>query len=76
MLKLKDVSKGIRVGIGMVPRGELSIVIASIALASNIISDAIYMEIAGMVILTSLTSSILLSKLYEAVPAEAEAVLE
>ena len=76
MLKLKDVSKGIRVGIGMVPRGELSIVIASIALASNIISDAIYMEIAGMVILTSLTSSFLLSKLYEAVPAEAEAVLE
>ena len=76
ILKLKDVSKGIRVGIGMVPRGELSIVIASIALASNIISDAIYMEIAGMVILTSLTSSILLSKLYEAVPAEAEAVLE
>lgn len=76
ILKLKDVSKGIRVGIGMVPRGELSIVIASIALASKIISDAIYMEIVGMVILTSLTSSLLLSKLYEAVPTEAEAVLE
>ncbi|HDJ66820.1 MAG TPA: cation:proton antiporter [Nitrososphaeria archaeon] len=76
ILKLKDVSKGIRVGIGMVPRGELSIVIASIALTSNIISDAIYMEIVGMVILTSLTSSLLLSKLYEAVPTEAEAVLE
>ena len=76
ILKLRDVSKGIRVGVGMVPRGELSIVIASIALTSKIISDTIYMEIVGMVILTSLTSSLLLSKLYEAVPTEAEAVLE
>jgi Kef-type K+ transport system membrane component KefB len=44
------------VGIGMVPRGEVGIVIASLGLASGVFSDEIYAVIVAMSLLTSIVT--------------------
>ncbi len=69
--KLRSVAKSARLGMGMVPRGELGLIIAAIGLNRNIIPEPIYIEAVGMVILTSLIAPIILSKMYEAVVEEA-----
>ncbi|MCS7103211.1 MAG: cation:proton antiporter, partial [Candidatus Korarchaeum sp.] len=61
-LKLKE---AVGVGIGMMPRGELGLIIASIGLTTNVLSSETYAEIIGMVALTTLISPLLLEKLFE-----------
>lgn len=56
-LKLK---RGIRVGIGMVPRGEVGLAIASIALSQGLIQQADFSSAVVMVIITALITPVLL----------------
>ena len=76
LVKLRDLMKSVRLGVGMIPRGEIGLIIAAIGLKRGVLPETIYMESIGMVIITSLIAPIILSKLYEAIPTEAEAVLE
>lgn len=62
--KLKSWAKSVRVGVGMVPRGELGLVIANLGLSRGLISQAVYIQAVGMVIFTSLIAPIILSRLY------------
>jgi Kef-type K+ transport system membrane component KefB len=55
---------GLRIGYGMVSRGEVGFIIAGIALASNIFTQAIYSEIVFIIMITTLISPILLRRSY------------
>jgi Kef-type K+ transport system membrane component KefB len=48
----------------MIPRGEVGIVVAGIALASGALGDKVYAAIIGMVLLTTLTSPYLIKLVY------------
>jgi Kef-type K+ transport system membrane component KefB len=51
------------VGVGMVPRGEVGIVIASLGLASGVFSDEIYAVIVAMSLLTSIVTPPVLARM-------------
>lgn len=57
---LKSREKGLRIGYGMVSRGEVGFIIAGIALATGIFTQAIYSELVFIIIVTTLISPILL----------------
>ncbi len=62
------------VGFGMVPRGEVGVVIASLGLAAGVFSDRIYAIIVAMSLLTAMvTPPILAWLLRHAAPADASA---
>ena len=46
----------LRVGVGMVPRGEVGIIVALVGLQSHIISDAVYSVVIVMTVVTTLLS--------------------
>jgi Kef-type K+ transport system membrane component KefB len=46
----------LRVGVGMVPRGEVGIIVALVGLRSHIISDAVYSVVIVMTVVTTLLS--------------------
>jgi len=69
--KLRDLGRTMRLAVGMIPRGELGLIIAAIGLTHNLVSEVLYLEAIGMVILTSFIAPILLSKMYEAEVVEA-----
>jgi Kef-type K+ transport system membrane component KefB len=52
------------VGVGMIPRGEVGIVVAGIALASGALGNKVYAAIIGMVLLTTLSSPYLIKAVY------------
>jgi len=58
------------VGVGMIPRGEVGIVVAGIALASGALGDEVYAAIIGMVLITTLTSPFLIKTVYGRRPDE------
>ncbi len=60
-----SVKDSLRIGIGMVPRGEVTLIIAERGLSLGLIPSYIFSVIIITVILTSLISPILLAKLYE-----------
>jgi len=62
---LKDRAMGLRIGIGMISRGEVGIMIASIGLTAGILTQDIYLEIIGMVIATTILTPILLKRFYQ-----------
>jgi Kef-type K+ transport system membrane component KefB len=62
--KLRSWDKSIRLGVGMVPRGELGLVIAGLGLSRELIDQPIYIQAVGMIILTSFLTPIILSRLY------------
>lgn len=63
--KLRSMEKSLRLGIGMVPRGELGLVIAGIGLSKGVLQEALYVEAIGMVLLTTFLAPVILSKLYQ-----------
>ena len=73
MLKLRNLLGSARVAIGMIPRGELGLIIANLALSRQVINEVIYVEVVGMVILTSIIAPVLLAKMYRIRSEEAEA---
>ncbi len=63
-LKFRHIQSALRVGVAMVPRGEVGLVIAGIALEQGVVTQSLYGEIIGMVLLTSVIGPILLQRLY------------
>ena len=62
---LKSRSKGVKVGIGMISRGEVGLIIAGVAISAQVISESVYSAIVGMVILTTILTPILLKVAYD-----------
>jgi Kef-type K+ transport system membrane component KefB len=52
------------VGTGMVPRGEVGIVVAGFALAAGAISDEVYASILGMVLATTILAPFLIKAVF------------
>lgn len=52
--------QGLRVGIGMISRGEVGLIVAGLGLASHIITDNVYSGIVVMVLVTTLITPLLL----------------
>jgi Kef-type K+ transport system membrane component KefB len=52
------------VGVGMVPRGEVGIVVAGIALSAQMVGDDVYTAVVGMVVLTTFVAPFLIRWVY------------
>jgi len=57
---LPDALSAMLVGIGITPRGEMALVVATVALAGGFITDALYATVTMMVVITVLISPMLL----------------
>lgn len=65
-LFLKDPRRGLRVGLGMISRGEIGFVIASVGLTNGILTGEIYTTLVTVVCITVLITPFLLRKSYKA----------
>ena len=61
---LKDKSKAMKVGIGMISRGEVGLIVAGIGATSGVLSGDIYTAIIVMVTVTTIITPIWLKKAY------------
>jgi Kef-type K+ transport system membrane component KefB len=59
-----------RIGIGMVSRGEVGLIVASVGLASGLISEAVFSAIVVMVLATTLVTPLLLRWAFQQQPAK------
>lgn len=64
ILFLKSKSKGMRVGVGMISRGEVGLIVAGIGVTSGALSPNIYTTVIIMVAITTLITPIWLKKVY------------
>jgi Kef-type K+ transport system membrane component KefB len=62
---LKDRVRGLRVGYGMISRGEIGLVIASIGTTYGILTDEVYAALVAVVFITTLIPPFLLKSSYE-----------
>jgi Kef-type K+ transport system membrane component KefB len=62
---LKDKSKAMRVGIGMVSRGEVGLIVAGVGATSGVVSGDVYTAIIVMVAVTTIITPIWLKKSYQ-----------
>ena len=67
---LKDRSKGIKVGYGMISRGEVGLIVAGVAISAGAITQSIYAAILGMIMITTVLAPLLLRKAYDKDPPE------
>lgn len=65
MYFLRDKEKGVRVGIGMMSRGEIGLVIASLGITYSIISNEMYAALIAVIFITSLIPPFLLRRSYQ-----------
>ncbi len=65
LIFLKDKSKAMRVGIGMISRGEVGLIVAGIGATSGVISGDVYTAIIVMVAVTTIITPIWLKKAYQ-----------
>ena len=61
----KDKSKAMRVGIGMVSRGEVGLIIAGVGATSGVLSGDVYTAIIVMVAVTTIITPVWLKKAYQ-----------
>jgi Kef-type K+ transport system membrane component KefB len=71
-LFLKSRSKGIKVGFGMISRGEVGLIVAGVAISAGAISQSVYSAILGMIMITTVIAPILLRSAYDNEPPEEE----
>ncbi|MGI0033297.1 MAG: cation:proton antiporter [Nitrososphaeraceae archaeon] len=64
MMFLKEKSKAMKVGIGMISRGEVGHIVAGIGVSSGVLSSNIYTTVIIMVAITTLITPIWLKKAY------------
>ena len=64
LLFLKDKSKPMIVGIGMISRGEVGLIVAGIGVTAGVLSSNIYTTVIIMVALTTLITPLWLRKAY------------
>jgi Kef-type K+ transport system membrane component KefB len=62
---LKSKNKGLKVGVGMISRGEVGLIVAGVAITSQAITQSIYSAIVGMVMITTILTPILLKLVYD-----------
>ena len=65
---LKDRSKGIKVGYGMISRGEVGLIVAGVAISAGAITQSIYAAILGMIMITTILAPLLLRRAYDKEP--------
>ena len=65
LIFLKDKSKAMRVGIGMVSRGEVGLIVAGVGATSGVVSGDVYTAIIVMVAVTTIITPIWLKKSYQ-----------
>ena len=65
LIFLKDKSKAMRVGIGMVSRGEVGLIVAGVGATSGVLSGDVYTAIIVMVAVTTIITPIWLKKAYQ-----------
>jgi Kef-type K+ transport system membrane component KefB len=65
---LRDKSRAMKVGIGMISRGEVGLIVAGIGVTSGVLSANIYSTIIIMVAVTTLITPIWLKKVYSKEP--------
>ena len=65
ILFLKDKSKAMKVGIGMISRGEVGLIVAGVGVSSKVLTTDVYTAIIIMVALTTVVTPIWLKKAYE-----------
>ena len=65
LIFLKDKSKAMRVGIGMISRGEVGLIVAGIGATSGVLSGDVYTAIIVMVAVTTIITPIWLKKAYQ-----------
>lgn len=69
---LKNRKKGLKVGYGMISRGEVGLIVAGVAISAGAISQNIYSAILGMIIITTILAPLLLRKAYDKEPSDEE----
>jgi Kef-type K+ transport system membrane component KefB len=62
---LKNRSKGARVGVGMISRGEVGLIVAGVAITAGAITQSTYAAILGMIMITTVLAPILLRRAYD-----------
>ena len=65
MLFLKDKSKAMKVGIGMISRGEVGLIIAGVGVSAGALAQDTYTSIIIMVAATTIITPILLEIMYK-----------
>ena len=65
LIFLKDKSKAMRVGIGMISRGEVGLIVAGIGATSGVLSKDVYTAIIVMVAVTTIITPIWIKKTYQ-----------
>jgi Kef-type K+ transport system membrane component KefB len=68
---LKNKSKAMKVGIGMISRGEVGLIVAGIGVTSGVLSSNIYTSVIIMVAVTTIITPIWLKKAYSKEPIQA-----
>jgi Kef-type K+ transport system membrane component KefB len=69
---LKNRSKGLKVGYGMISRGEVGLIVAGVAISAGAITQDVYAAILGMIIITTIIAPLLLRKAYDKEPVDEE----
>ncbi len=65
---LKDRSKGIKVGFGMISRGEVGLIVAGVAISAGAITQSTYAAVLGMIMVTTVLAPLLLRDAYNKEP--------
>jgi Kef-type K+ transport system membrane component KefB len=73
ILFLKNRSKGIKVGYGMISRGEVGLIVAGVAISAGAITQSMYAAILGMIMITTVMAPLLLRRAYDKEEPEEEA---
>jgi Kef-type K+ transport system membrane component KefB len=68
MMFLKEKSKAMKVGMGMISRGEVGLIVAGIGVSSGVLSSNVYTTVIIMVAITTLITPIWLKKVYSKEP--------
>lgn len=66
---LRDKSKAMKVGIGMISRGEVGLIVAGIGVSSGVLSSNVYTAIIVMVAISTVITPVWLKKVYSREPA-------
>jgi len=62
LIFLKDKTKALRVGIGMISRGEVGLIVAGVGVSAGVLTSDIYTTVIIMVALTIIITPIWLKK--------------
>ena len=60
----KNARKGLRVGVGMISRGEVGLIIAGIGISSGALTQNIYAGVIGMVALTTIITPVMMKRAF------------